>query len=617
MTIAYISRWLRQQARTFTAPLREVQLLKSGLWDPKRLLIVAAMLALVALPAFGNTVAGVPDNVLAKLSPELQAAANSGDKTVDVVVQFSGTWSGDKIKHAGAAGAVLKRTLKAINGGHFTINVKFLGALASLPDVTYVSLDRPLQMSAITTTSLVYPVQAVNADLAWGAGFNGQGIGVAVIDSGVSDRLDLHDNNGNSRVVYSQSFLPGVTDPNDYYGHGTHVAGIVGGNGAAANFNKFFSGIAPAVNIVNLRVLDANGSGTDSNVIAAIQRAIQLKSQYNIRIINLSLGRGVFESYKLDPLCQAVEAAWNAGIFVVVAAGNNGRDNSMNTQGYGTINSPGIDPYVITVGATLTNSTTLRLLDNIASYSSKGPTLIDHVVKPDIVAPGNQIVSLRDPGSTLANAFPNDDVSPAGVPVPTDGASYFQLSGTSMATPVVSGAAALLLQQHPELTPDQLKARLMKTAWKGFVRNSKSQSRTGLFYNAQYDVFTYGAGYVDVWAALQNNDVANGSAMSPVAVYNPLTGKVTLFFQNTAGQTICWGSSIVWGSTIVWGSQQFTDTASTVLWGSTVVWGSNTSTGFTVLWGSTIVWGSMDSQALSAGEDGETYIDPSTLTGTL
>src|SRR5207249_5355186 len=121
--------------------------------------------------------------------------------------------------------------------------------------------------------------------------------------------------------------------------------------------------------------------------ISAIQRAIQLKNTYNIRVINISLGRRVSESYTLDPVCQAVEQAWKAGIVVVAAAGNYGRDNSMNTNGYATITVPGNDPYVITVGAMKTAGSPLRSNSLIASYSSKGPTLLDHVVKPDIVAP--------------------------------------------------------------------------------------------------------------------------------------------------------------------------------------------------------------------------------------
>src|SRR5208282_1418967 len=128
-----------------------------------------------------------------------------------------------------------------------------------------------------------------------------------------------------------------------------------------------------------------------------IQTAIQLKATYNIRVINLSLGRPVFESYTVDPLCQAVEAAYKAGIVVVVAAGNDGRDNSEGTNGYATITAPGNDPYVITVGAMKSMGTPTRADDLIATYSSKGPTAIDHIVKPDIVAPGNLQVSLNSP----------------------------------------------------------------------------------------------------------------------------------------------------------------------------------------------------------------------------
>src|SRR6202035_5605359 len=153
----------------------------------------------------------------------------------------------------------------------------------------------------------------------------------------------------------------GGTD--DHYGHGEHVAGIIAGNGSRSSGPAYaftFKGVAPGSQVINLRVLDQYGNGTDSAVISAIGRAIQLKTKYNIRIINLSLGRPVYESYKLDPLCQAVEQAWKAGIVVVVAAGNSGRDNSQNTSGYATITAPANDPYVITVGAMKTEGTTTR-----------------------------------------------------------------------------------------------------------------------------------------------------------------------------------------------------------------------------------------------------------------
>jgi serine protease AprX len=285
--------------------------------------------------------------------------------------------------------------------------------------------------------------------------------------AGIRGNADLNTPRLNtSRVVYSQSWVNDGAGALDLYGHGTHVAGIMAGDGVNSTgpqYTKTFRGIAPNVNLVNLRVLDANGRGTDSGVIAAIQTAIQLKSKYNIRVINLSLGHPVFESYTVDPLCQAVEAAYRAGIVVVVAAGNEGRNNAQGNEGYGTIGVPANDPYVITVGAMRSMGTSTRADDLIATYSSKRPTAIDHVVKPDLVAPGNRQVSLSSWGTSLElnyssnvvpiNYYRSGDNS-------TVSSTYYIMSGTSMAAPVVSGSVALLLQAHPGLTPDQVKARL-------------------------------------------------------------------------------------------------------------------------------------------------------------
>src|SRR5581483_4056094 len=198
----------------------------------------------------------------------------------------------------------------------------------------------------------------------------------------------------------------------------------------------------------------------------------------------------------------AVEAAWQSGIVVVVPGGNWGRDNALGTHGYGMISAPGNDPYAVTVGATRTMGTAANTDDRIASYSSKGPTLIDHVVKPDLVAPGNNVISLRAPHSTLDAKHPGNEVSGAHDSLLNP--SYFSLSGTSMATPVVSGAVALVLQQNPSLTADQVKARLMKTADKMLFPQFDSFTLAGVSYEHQYDVFTVGAGYLDIPAALSN-----------------------------------------------------------------------------------------------------------------
>ena len=184
--------------------------------------------------------------------------------------------------------------------------------IAKNPNVAYITPDRSVQMTGNDEDE----GSAVARDVA-ATQFNvdGTGIGVAVIDSGVADHADLHDASGASRVVYSESFVAGDTTTSDKYGHGTHVAGIIGGNGISSQsgtgYARALNGMSAGVNIINLRVLDQNGAGSDSQTIAAIQRAIALKDTYNIRVINLSLGRKVYESYSLDPLCQAAEAAWN------------------------------------------------------------------------------------------------------------------------------------------------------------------------------------------------------------------------------------------------------------------------------------------------------------------
>src|SRR5579863_2946165 len=437
---------------------------------------------------------------------------------VDVIVQITVTPTAAHYQRVAARGATVKTRLHTIKAAAFRLPVSALAKLEKDPDVVYVSPDRAVSLK----NSYESFASAVEADVAEQQyGLDGTGIGVAVIDSGVADHVDFHNASG-TRVVHSESFVAGNTSTVDAYGHGTHVSGIIGGNGAASGAGSGYSqqivGMAPNVSIINLRVLDQNGAGTDSQVIAAIQRAIQLKTQYNIRVINLSLGRPVFESYTVDPLDQAVEQAWAAGIVVVVAAGNNGRDHSMGTDGFATIGSPGNDPAVITVGATRTFNTASRNDDAIASYSSKGPTLLDHVVKPDIVAPGNRVGSLLVKNSTLDTEFPALEITPNGscatTSCPTE---YFRLSGTSMATPVVSGAVALMLQKDPTLTPDTVKARIMKTAWKGFGVYTSSFDVFSNAYNNEYDLFTYGAGYLDINAALGSTDVANGVALSPTA----------------------------------------------------------------------------------------------------
>ena len=370
--------------------------------------VLAACLMLLAAPVASAT----SKQDRSKASPPLQQllATDNPSTVVDVIVQYRVTPQQKHRDFVTNRGGRSKRHLGVIKAEAYTLPLSAVQDLLDNVDVLHVSLDHKVKL----TSNFDAAREIINTDIAQSYGYDGTGVGIAIVDSGLYAHPDLNVfGAANSRVVYSESFVTGDTTTADAYGHGTHVAGLAAGDAQSSqsNYPYQYTGVAPNASIINLRVLDANGSGTDSGVIAAISRAIQLQSQYNIRVLNLSLGRGIYESYTLDPLCQAVEQAWNAGIVVVVAAGNNGRDNSLNTQGFGTIGVPGNDPYVITVGALNDNSFN-RANDAIASYSSKGPTLIDHIVKPDLVAPGNKVVSLLAPSTTLVNGNPSLDVFP-------------------------------------------------------------------------------------------------------------------------------------------------------------------------------------------------------------
>jgi serine protease AprX len=361
--------------------------------------------------------------------------------------------------------------------------------------------------------------------------------------------------------------------------------------------------------------------------------------------MNLSLGRPVLDSYQQDPLCQAVEAAWKAGIVVVVSAGNNGRDNTYGNDGYGTIEAPGNDPYVLTVGAMRPMGTATRSDDLLASYSSKGPSSIDHVVKPDLVAPGNQIVSLLAQNGTLGLGEPQNVAAigdyqyPAPklgvIPVqpsydPSSGArppsvktgagyspKYFILNGTSMAAAVVSGAAADLIQAAPSLTPDQVKLLLMQTASKTFPTVSTvTDSTTGETFTSYYDIFSVGAGYLDLAAALNavNKVPANVTAISPIATYDSPTGSVSLTFDPSSvfSEKAMWGAGTLfsnkamWGASGVWGSS-IVD-SNKAMWGASSAWGSATAYANKALWGAGAIWSNKALWGASAGTNAQSVM---------
>jgi len=259
----------------------------------------------LALCVTGSAV--LADN--SKISADLQPLLANPSNNINVIVQYntppqsSGGLLGGVLN---LVGGVLNAVFSLIPAVSATVHPASLIAISNQSNVAYISLDRSL------SASLDYSAGAVNAPQAWSSGWDGHGVGVAVIDSGIFAHPDLNVTNSNqSRVVYRQSFIGGSLA--DDFGHGTHVAGIVAGNGASSakpGAFRTFKGIAPAANLLDLRVLDSNGVSNDSVVIAAIEKAVQLKQRYNVRVVNLSLGRPIYESCSRDPLCQAVEAGW-------------------------------------------------------------------------------------------------------------------------------------------------------------------------------------------------------------------------------------------------------------------------------------------------------------------
>jgi len=379
-------------------------------------------------------------------------------------------------------------------------------------------------------------------------GLNGQGVTVAVVDSGVTDHIDLHNNVRNpnlaasspSRVLDALAFGDYAT-PMDEYEHGTHVAGIIAGNGVASKGK--YTGIAPGVNLLNLRVSNNYGLTYTSDVIDALQWIYTNKDLYNIRVVNLSINSVAPESYQTSPLDAACEILWFNGVVVVVAAGNNG-----NADGPSTLYPPANDPFVITVGAIEDRGTVPLEDDFVGAFSAYGLTP-DGLAKPELVAPGRNLISLLAGSDVTAfNGHPKHRVDEF----------YFRMSGTSMAAPVVSGAVSLLLQAEPQLTPDQVKYRLMSTAntnWAG------------------YEAAKAGAGTLDVYAAVNGNGMESANqGIVPSQLLT--TGEQGLALDSVGWNSVGW-NSVGWNS-VGWNSVGW----NSVGWNS-VGWNSvgwNTST---------------------------------------
>ena len=342
-----------------------------------------------------------------------------------------------------AIGGSVTHELPIVDGFAALVPADRVVALVGAPSVAGVWTDASIRMSSAATTSY----DSSEPNLVWRksirlsqVGAKGAGVTVALLDTGVAQVQDLGD-----RVDARIDFTPGGAG-DDEYGHGTHLAGVIAGNGSASGGK--WRGVAPQAHLISVKVAGADGSTDVSVVIAALQWIVTHRDVYNIRVLNLAFGTDGVQPYSLDPLDAAVERAWAAGITVVVSAGNRG-------SAVGTINKPGDDPFVITVGAADLNGTSDRSDDVVAPFSSRGPTQ-DGFMKPDLVAPGITIVSTRAVGSTIDQLHPDAVVD----------ADYFKGTGTSQAAAVVSGVAALMYSVNPDLKPNQVKGMLLDTAFK-------------------------------------------------------------------------------------------------------------------------------------------------------
>jgi serine protease AprX len=380
----------------------------------------------------------------------------------------------------------------------------------------YLSLDRRIDGLGhveATTGDDAMVAQSGNASM------DGSSIGVAVLDSGISSKIKGLSN----RVVYSKDFTgEGTTE--DQYGHGTFVASMI-----ATPYGSY-GGVAPGANLINFRVLNSKGTGSMSALLAALDAVMTNRTTYNIRVVNVSLGTAAIDSYKNDPLCRAVRRLVDAGIVVVAAAGNDGKD-ALHPKLYGRIHSPGNEPSALTVGAANTFGTDARGDDGVTTYSSRGPTRsywtdsagvkhYDNLIKPDLVGPGNKIIGASAPYNQLVLLNPTLAVS----------STKMRLSGTSVSSPIIAGAVAVLLEANPTLTPNLVKMILMYTAQP----------------LAKFNMLEQGAGELNLEGAVRLAKLVRTDLSATTKVGSPLLTSAAPSPQSTiAGQTFKWSQGVL------------------------------------------------------------------------
>ncbi|HWS86655.1 MAG TPA: S8 family serine peptidase [Pyrinomonadaceae bacterium] len=418
----------------------------------------------------------------AKVSSEIEEyVRRTGSSRVTVIVQLNGAPTQLLYSFLMRAGVRLRGQYAMLGSFAIDMPAAYVDSLANFPEIRSVTRDREVAMTGHVTATTgadavrTLPTGRGNSTMT----VDGTGVGIAVLDSGVySEHVTLKEAKGASRNVVAVDFT-GEGTTADAYGHGSHVASTAAGSDKVRGAGGFFGGIAPNATLVSLRVLDSQGRGRTSWVLAAINWLMAHGQKYRVRVVNLSLGAPAVDSYKTDPLCHAVRRLVDAGFVVVAAAGNDGKTSTeeygAGVKTYGLIHTPGNEPSAITVGASNTFGTDDRRDDGVTTYSSRGPTRsfwtddegtkhYDNLLKPDLVAPGNKLVFAEALNNRLVAANPSlhfetGDAGPGG-----ETRRMMYLSGTSVSAPVVAGAAALMLQVNPRLTPNLVKAILMYTA---------------------------------------------------------------------------------------------------------------------------------------------------------
>ncbi len=447
--------------------------------------LILAVLGLPLFFAFSVAKTGPGSELSGKISPLLRQEVDFTLRNpqygypIPVIVQVRPDFFARNESLQRQRGQSIDNLISGVNGYTARLTGQQIQQILRSPLVEYVTLDaviHPTYQGKKPTEISYAPItlSAIGADQLHPAKYQGSGVTVAVFDSGVANHPDM---DGRSWIKVSKDFTkagpPKLTDSilgvdmapsdsgyeedgttsEDGYGHGTHVAGIIAGDGL--KHEGRYRGVAPQAKLVVLKVVGPEGTGLTSNLIRAIDWTINNKTKYNINVANLALGHAPVESYTQDPLCQAVERMVAAGIVTVVSSGNLGK-TSEHPKIWGGITSPGNDPAVITVAPLNTMATATHSDDIATSYGSRGATYVDGLFKPDLCAPGNAIASFLAPGSYIDRYYPELKID----------ATHAALSGSSMATGYVSGTVALMLSTNPDLTPRLVKAILLASAVK-------------------------------------------------------------------------------------------------------------------------------------------------------